>query len=113
MTPVRRILAFGLGVQVLTGCATATYNTLTNGVPASPKIMSGTRLKVAVIQNDEDTLQVFAEYGIFPPRPKPPFFISSEQAAWGDLACSAFADALLLPVTMPYAAYHRVIHPPE
>ncbi|WP_348672264.1 hypothetical protein [uncultured Abyssibacter sp.] len=113
MIQICRVLALALSVQLLIGCATATHNTLANGAPASPKIMSGTRLNVAVIQNDEETLQEFAKYGIFPPRPKLPFFTSPERVAAGDLVCSALADALLLPATVPYAAYHRLINPPD
>ena len=108
-------LVGGLMPTAFSGCAT--YNTLRHGAPATPKVYAGTRLNLAVLREDEQTLRELAAYGIFPPDypwPLIPVINPNErQQSQMDFPASVFADTLLLPLTVPYVAYHRVVHPPQ
>ena len=114
----RRLLAAVVAVSAAVSSAgCATHNTLRYGAPGTPKIYSGTRLNLAVLREDAQALDALAAYGVFPPDYPwplmPVIHATDKEQSVMDFAASAVADTVLLPVTIPYAAYHRVIHPPE
>ena len=72
-----------------TGCAT--YRTISEAAPGSPKVFSGTRLDINVIRGDEVGIRKFK----VPPPPYPMV----------DLPFSLLLDTFIIPLTFPIATY--------
>src|SRR5258708_27599798 len=75
-----------------TGCAT--YRTISEAAPGSPKVFSGTRLDINDIRDDEDGIRKFR---VAPP-PYPMV----------DLPFSLLLDAFIIPLTFPVATYEFI-----
>ncbi len=75
-----------------TGCAT--YRTISEAAPGSPKVFSGTRLDINVIRGNEIGIRKFK---VAPP-PYPTV----------DLPFSIFLDTLIFPLTFSVAAYEFI-----
>jgi uncharacterized protein YceK len=85
-------LLLGMLLLLVSGCAT--YESISQARPGSPKVYSGLRMDWHAAQGDSVRLLKFR--GQPPSRP------------WWDLPFSAVADTLLLPLTMPAALYETV-----
>jgi uncharacterized protein YceK len=81
--------SFVLILMVMTSTGCATYRTISEVQPGSPKVFSGARLDAAAITRDEYELRKF--------RAAPPPY------PLVDLPFSLAADAFLLPLTFPPA----------
>jgi uncharacterized protein YceK len=76
-----------IAIAPLSACSTV--NTLSHSEQGSPRVFSGTRLNIAAMSDDADSLANFAAYDMRPV--EYPFF---------DLPFSLAADLVLLPVTV-------------
>ena len=90
-TPLRFLLAACIALS-LQGCAT--YSTISEAKPGSPKIYSGTRLDVHAIEGNE-----FAQlkFKVEPP-PHPGL----------DLPFSFILDTIMLPLTLSITSYEAL-----
>jgi uncharacterized protein YceK len=75
-----------------TGCAT--YRTISEAAPGSPKVFSGTRLDINVIRGDDVGVRKFK---VAPP-PYPMV----------DLPFSLLLDTFIIPLTFPVATYELI-----
>ena len=78
--------------MALTGCAT--YRTISEAAPGSPKVFSGTRLDINAIRGDEVGIRKFK---VAPP-PYPMV----------DLPFSLLLDTFIIPLTFPVATYEFI-----
>ena len=75
-----------------TGCAS--YRTISEAVPGSPKVFSGTRLNINVITDNEIRVRKF--------KVVPPTY------PLVDLPFSLFLDTLMFPLTLSVATYELI-----
>jgi uncharacterized protein YceK len=75
-----------------TGCAT--YRTISEAAPGSPKVFSGTRLDINVIRGNEMGIRKF--------KVAPPTY------PMVDLPFSLLLDTFILPLTVPVATYEFI-----
>lgn len=96
-TVTTRVASATLLCALLTG-GCATIETANKVRPHSPRFFAGTRLDLAAIESDRDTLDHYSSYDILPP--------SRPQA---DLPFSVLADTALFPFAVLYTITEPVV----
>lgn len=94
-----KVVAALSAAAVLSGCAS--FNSVDNLKPGSPRFMAGTRLGSAALSSDKSTLDHFSSYNITAP---------SHPGA--DLLLSFVADVAILPIVASYSLVEPVLYAP-